>query len=160
MNILNICIRRFSIYNRCINFNLNYNRHLCLLVAPLYLVTWNSGFHAESFITDRSSLISVSTKPHDSDRDTQFLLQDIWVQVIKFITFPKLHILMQTILNDNSALLTLLKKFYGSPSLIQLKIKTSPCISITSQLYKYHYLSQNIFSVGNMEKFNLVIKIW
>lgn len=67
---------------------------------------------------------------------------------------------MQTILNDNSALLTLLKKFYGSPSLIQLKIKTSPCISITSQLYKYHYLSQNIFSVGNMEKFNLVIKIW
>lgn len=84
----------------------------------------------------------MSTKPHDSDRDTQFLLQDIWVQVIKFITFPKLHILMQTILNDNSALLTLLKKFYSSPSLIQLKIKTSPCISITSQLF----ITEHIFS--------------
>lgn len=46
---------------------------------------------------------------------------------------------MQTILNDNSALLTLLKKFYGSPSLIQLKIKTSPCISIPSQLNITNY---------------------
>lgn len=49
---------------------------------------------------------------------------------------------MQTILNDNSALLTLLKKFYSSPSLIQLKIKTSPCISITSQLF----ITEHIFS--------------